>query len=401
MERRASRRRRCSSRYNGHLIGLTRLLYAVGIRVSGPDQLIFELFQVLSVAASACLLFVLLRRRIDSLIALVPAVLFLFLGSTTVLLEPNVAVFAQSTALGLGALIAAGRRDSLGDVLAFVLVLGGVLAFSLGIPFALGVGALIAARDDRFRRAWIVVVPLLLYVVWAIWAQRFDGALERGPDTGSLSNLLLAPNFAADSLAAAVAAVFGLGRDLVGTSSSGMIDLGWGRPLAVLLVGLVGVRVARGHLSAMGVAAAVVLVSYWTLGALNVGGLRLPETERYVFPAVALCLLLVAETVPSGIAVTRRISLAALAVLFIALPGNLFSLRVNGAGIREISAQSKALLATVELERDNIDPEFPSAPARWHPAITSRSPIASDRPESRRMSSPIRRSRSARPPTRT
>lgn len=347
--------------HNGHLIAVTRLMYAAGIRLTGTDQLPFQICQVVAVSASACLLFVLLRRRIDSLIALVAAVVLLFLGSTTVLVESNVAVFAQSTAFGLGALVALERRDRLGDVLGCALLLLGVLAFSLGIPFAIGAGVLIAARDDRLRRAWIVAVPLLLYLAWAIWAQQFAGdpsiTVERGPETGSIGNLLLAPNFAADSLAAAVAAVLGLGNDLAGTAGSGIIDIDWGRVLAVPLVAFVALSAARGQLSAMAWALIAVLLTFWILGVLNVGGLRLPQTERYVFPAVALCILILAEAIPLGMPVTRRMAIGAIALACFALPGNLSALRANGASIRETSARTKALLATVELERSNIDPE--------------------------------------------
>lgn len=362
--------------HNGHLIAVTRVLYAAGLRIFGPEQVVFQIAQIVAVSASAALLFVLLRRRIDSLLALAPSVLLLFLGSTTVLVDPNVAVFAQSTALGLGALLALDRGDRLGDAVACVLLLLGVMAFSLGVPFALGAGVAVAAGHGSARRAWIVAVPLLCYLAWVVWAQQFEGGeLEfggGGPEAGSISNLLLAPSFALDSLAAALAAATGLGRALIGAADQGLVDVGWGRVLAVALVGLVAIRGFRGRPSKTTIAVIVVLLTYWVLGAMNLSPLRLPQTERYAFPAVALCFLVLAEMLPRGMGVTRGSSIAAIALVLLALPGNLFALRTNAASIRTSSAKAKADLAVAELERANIDPDVEISPSLLKPVTAGR-----------------------------
>ena len=368
--------------HNGHLIALTRVLYAGGLRVFGPEQVVFQVFQIVAVSASATLVFVLLRRRMDSLLALAPTLVFLLLGSTTVLVDPNVAVFAQSTALGLGALLALDRGDRIGDAIACLLLLLGVLAFSLGVPFALGAAFMIAFTEGSLRRAWIVAVPLACYAAWVIWAQKFDaGGLEfggGGPETGSLINLLLAPNFALDSIAAALAGAFGLGRDLIGPANLGLLDVGWGRILALGAVALVAFRGFRYRPGLIPIALVLVLLSFWVLGAMNFSAVRLPGTERYAYPAVALGAIVLAEALPRDLRVTRAISCLAIAWVLFALPGNLFALRTNGENIRTNSAEVKADLAVAELERDNIDPAAEVSPTLLHPVTVARYLALSD-----------------------
>lgn len=348
--------------HNGHLIAVTRVQYWLGLQLFGSDGWVPLLFQIGYVAASALLLNALLRRRVDPLLALLPSVLLLFAGSMTVLIDPNVAVFAQSTAFGLGALLALERRTPRADALACGLLALGLAAFSLGVAFAVGAGVMVASRAEG-RRWWVVVAPLLGYAAWALWARSHfdDGSLEfggAGPGSGPLSNLLLAPTFALDSLAAALAAAAGLGRELAGISNLQLISINWGRVLAFALIALL---LARGTLRRRpeGIAVAIIpiLLVDWTLGALNFSLFRPPDTERYAFPAVALIMLLLAACFPGGARIGTRAALAALAVLLFALPGNLFALRLNAANIRDTSAIARAQLTAAEIASDAADPE--------------------------------------------
>ena len=205
------------------------------------------------------------------------------------------------------------------------MLLLGVLAFSAGVPIAIGIGALIAAGRDPLRRSWIVAGPLIAYVAWAIWARsEFGGGQFElgggGPETGALSNVLLAPAYSVDSLAAGLAAFAGLGRDLLQGPGSGVVDLSWGRPLALIFLALLGWMIARGARSRVALALGIALVVYWTLGALNTGYLRPPSADRYAFPVVVFGSLLFVELLPR-FSVTRQISIGALVLLAFALPG--------------------------------------------------------------------------------
>lgn len=286
-----------------------------------------------------------LRRRLGPVVALAPTLLILFLGSTPVLLAPYTWVFAQSTAAGLAALIALERRDRVGDAAACALLLLSVASFTLGIPFLVGVAILIALDPERFRRAWVVLVPVALYGAWFVWALKFDQA------SGSLWNVLSIPAFAADSLAAALGAMAGLGRDV----GDRLIDLSWGRILVPVVVALLVVRGLRVALTATALALIGILATFWIAGALD--GQRLPEIDRFVYPAAVVGVLLAAEMF-KDVRITGAGVVAVFAVLLLALPGNLLRLRETGAQLRLYSDVSRAQLAIVELQRDRVAPEF-------------------------------------------
>jgi hypothetical protein len=337
--------------HNGHLIALTRGLYSLVLRVFGAEPVAIEMIGIVSVAATACLAFVLLRRRIDVLPAAAGSCLILFLGCSPVLLDPTVAVFAQSTALGLGAIVALERRTLSGDVAACLLLLVGVAAFTVGLAFIAGCAVLVAVRRT-LRDAWIVVVPVAAYVAWWAWAQPSgDGTVE-----ASAANLLLIPSFVADSLAAGLAALAGLGLDLNATAGPGEIAVGWGRIMAIAFLLLLAYRARRGELTQPLVVYLVTALAYWTMGALvsdDEG--RGPLIDRYAFPSAVLCLLMVGELI-RPVRVSRRVIVGTLLVLAVALPPNLAQLRFEGQEIRARSEIAKADLGVAELARADIDP---------------------------------------------
>jgi hypothetical protein len=338
--------------HNGHLIAVTRAFYALSLRIFGTDPVAFEAFQITAVIATAVLLFVLLRQRIDSLVAASAAVLVLFLGSP-VILEPTVAVFAQSAALGLGALLALGRGDRVGDALGCLLLLAGVAAFSAGLAFVAGAAALVAARR-RWRDAWIVLVPLAAYVAWYAWASPSEAA---GSAEVSAANVLLIPSFAADSLAAGLAVLAGLGVDL-NEATPGLVSIGWGRIMAgafvLLLVYVYLIR--RRPLSAWVTALLVIALAYWSMQAIVSQEFRGPLLDRYVFLSAVLCVLLLVE-LARGVPTARLVVIAA-ALLAFALPPSLAQMRTTGNDMRARSELAKADLGAVELARDDLDPSM-------------------------------------------
>lgn len=339
-----------ASPHNGHPLIPTRFLHAFTLEVFGPEQFVIQLFTVAAVAASSLVLFLLLRKRLDPLIAVAPPILVLFLGTTTTPVDPNISAFAQSAALGLGALLALEREDRRGDLIAFVLLAVGVLTFSLGLPFALGAGVLILLQPDWRRRVWIVVVPAIIFAAWFLWARRFG----EGTDA-QLENLILAPSYAFDNLAAAFAALSGLDREYVDPNGYGLIDLGWGRILAAGFLALVALAVARGRFTARALACSAILVAYWTLGALAQGEDRFPQSVRYVW-VTAVLVAVVGYEVTAGWPVTRRVSIAVLAVLVLSLPINVDRMRYTGAILRQVSLEEAAEFTAIELQRDNVRP---------------------------------------------
>ncbi len=79
------------------------------------------------------------------------------------------------------------------------------------IPFVIGIVVELCWRDRSPRRAYVWVVPLVLYAIWWLGYHQSSNAAD---------NLTAAPAFAADLAASAIGGLFGLSID-------------WGRPLLV------------------------------------------------------------------------------------------------------------------------------------------------------------------------
>ena len=90
------------------------------------------------------------------------------------------------------------------DIVAAILLVVAILSLLIGVAFTGCAAALVISRRER-RRLWVAIVPLALFAIWWVWAQKYGG---RGQ---SAVNVLLAPSWAADSFAAACAALSGLG----------------------------------------------------------------------------------------------------------------------------------------------------------------------------------------------
>ena len=193
--------------FGGHLIAVTRLMFEANLRIFGPEHLPLQLAVIALTATSAALLFALVRRNVGPLPALAAAVVVLFLGTTPEVINGWATMWVQATAAGLGALVALERGSRRGDLLACMLLVAAVASFSVGVAFAIGVGAWILASGDR-RRLWIALVPLALFAAWWVWALQFDEGNQ------SAANALLSPVWALDSLAAGAAALTGVGVDL-------------------------------------------------------------------------------------------------------------------------------------------------------------------------------------------
>ena len=337
--------------HNSQLMALNRVLYAGVLGLFGPDYLVIRLAMIAAVAAAAVCLFLLLRSRLGEWIALAATTVVLFLGSTAVTVTPVTMPFAQAAAAGMAAFLALERRSSRGDVLACVLLVLSLLSWSTGIAFVAAAAAWILLEPGRRGRFFVFLIPAVLYGVWYLWSQRF------GQGVLSASNLLLIPNYAADSFAAAAGSLAGLNADFSGAPAGVTVEIGWGRVVAAVLSAAVIVRLRRAGASAALVAFLALLAVLWITGALGSGPLRPPEASRYVY-TVAIGVILVTAEAFRGVRVTPAVLLGVLAVMLIALPGNLVHLRETGAALRLTSAETRARLGVLELERPWVKPRF-------------------------------------------
>lgn len=345
--------------HNEHIVVIPLLLQQIYLAVFGMKTAMPEyVVEAAMLVASAWLLFVYARRRVGDWPAVIAAALLLFLGAAwETLLWPFEVCFVGPILFGIAMLLMLEREDRRGDVLACLFLLIAIAFNSLGVAFvAAGAVAILQRPRERpvlgrewvlavVRRAWIVAIPAALYLLWyAKWGSAATGAV-------TFDNLLTAPRYMFDCLAANLEAVAGL-------ATSEDATLGWGRPLAVLAIALV----ALGAWRRPGVYARVwpplaTLLVYWFLLALNHDQAREPNTSRYLYAGVAL-LLLVAVNLLQGVRPRPRVPTVAGVVAAIAIFSSLGLLKQGAEYLRGQAVSTKAALGVMDIARPVIDPAY-------------------------------------------
>jgi hypothetical protein len=258
------------------------------------------------------------------------------------------------------------ERDGRGSgPIACTLLLVSIACQTTGLAFVVGVAVFVLLRDDRRRRAWIFVVPLVLYVAWWIWARQFH------QDTVHLANVLLLPKYIASSFVAVAAAVSGF------TVRSGyspnafqppQSELSWAPAFGLVLAAALAYLVRRqGRIPRSLWVSAGALLAYWTLIGLVVGPARSPQEVRYMYPGAVL-LLLVFVDAARGLPIPRRALAAVFAGVALAVAGNLASLREGAAFLRAYANLARAQLAMIELAGPNAVRGF--NPAKQSPSVS-------------------------------
>lgn len=331
---------------NGHLAVIPILITKASLWLFGAGTVPLRLVAVATHLSIAAMLFVLLRRALGALWALVPVVLFLFLGAAVdVLVGSHAMPIELSVAGGLGAWLTLRPHALGGDVAACALLMVGIASNGFVLPFLAG-AAVIVWLDTRsgWRRQWIVAVPLALYLLWRLTAG------SSGESDFAISNLAGLPAFAFDSLAAELASVSGLFTEPGGTQN--VFQLGPGQALAG--VGLVGIGAAvavRGYRPPRpAVPALVGLLTLWIATGMVASPARQPDVARYIYAGVALLLLLAGEAIAGQPSERRRaLALALSGVCALGLAPNLKAIRDGGAFFREQSSQDRAVFAAADL----------------------------------------------------
>jgi hypothetical protein len=265
-----------------------------------------------------------------------------------------------SVAAGLGALLALEHGTRRGDATACALLVLSLATFSIGLAFLVGIAISILARSERWRRAWVFVLPLGLYAAWWLWATDTGDAGEGA----QLANALLIPNYIADSLAAVMGALAGLNYDFSNPSPevvSDTVELRWGRVLAVIAAVGLALRIRRGNVPPSLWCSLGIVLTYWALGALVVSDLRPPALERYMYMG-AIGVLLVATDSAREVGFSKLGLTLLFAACAFSLATNIAHMRDGAASFRNTySPGVRAELAMFELARDNVGRDFPRA----------------------------------------
>lgn len=342
--------------HNEHIVvipvAITKVLLEVfGMTSNTPEQVAMGL----TLFAAAILLFVYVRRRTNPWLALMAASLMLFLGSGwPILLWPFENEFTLPIVFGLAALLLLDREDTKGDVWACVMLVLGVLSGSLGVSFGLaaGVDFLLKRKTRGWKRAYVFLVPGLVYLGWyAGWGNEAETHI-------TLDNVLNSPVYVMEGFASAMGSLAGLSK----TPASGPASLDFGAPLLVAAIALAGFGLWRRPGLSRGfwpVAAAG--LSYWLLAAFNFIPGREAASVRYVY-AGAIFILLIAAELLRGVRWNRDALLVAGAVVIVAIIPNLGYMKTGGEWEREQSVFTRADLAALEIARGHVDPGFTLTP---------------------------------------
>ena len=340
---------------NGHLVLTGRLVHAAILNLFGADYLVYRLLTAGSVLLMAGLFFVLAKRRIGPVAALAPTLVLLFYGSDAEhVISGNGFAFILALAAGIGALLALEREDLSGDLGACLLLCLTVATYSVGLAFVAGAAVLIMIGADRWRRAWVFLVPGLLYVAWFLWSRASGAGVSSPETTGGLeaSNLLLVPNWALNSLAAVGSSLVGLNYPPLGR--------GWGPLVAVVALAALGWRLWRGSIPRWLWAAMALPAVLWVIEAVAAAPpSRVPQSSRYLLSG-AIAVLIVAVEAARDVRFGRRGILALYAVAAIGVLTNIALLRNGERDMRDKSKVVAPELTAVEIAGGRLGPQPPA-----------------------------------------
>lgn len=352
---------------NQHLSVLVLLLTKFGLDTWGTAGafLPFKLMEVAGALALGALVYAFARPRVGPLVALAPAMIPMYLGTATViLLQPLIGLqVLYSIAFGVGAFVALDRKSVGGDVAACVLTVLSLASFSIGIAFLGGVAVAVLLTPDRFRRAYVFLIPAILYGAWRIWANKYGTA--GGPE---MANVPAVPFYYTDSIATNVTALFGLAQ-LIGPGPGTSLFLEGFRfeaaaisfvftALEVAFVVFAARRLqAYRPLSPTFWAALTVLLVLWTIQGLVLVVGRTPGESRYIYPGVIALALLVVEAV-RNVRFSRLTTVAILALTVVGIVGNLPRFNYGRDLIVYLAPRTLAYTGLMDMVGKQADPEY-------------------------------------------
>jgi hypothetical protein len=338
--------------HNEHIVilpvAVTKVLLAVfGMSSNVPEQVAMGA----TILAAAILLYVWLRRRLDPWLATFGAVLFLFLGSAwPTLLWPFENEFTLPVVFGLAGLLLLEREDAKGDAWACVMFVLGTISGSLGVCFiaAAFVDFVFKRREHGWRRGYVFVVPLLVYLAWyAGWGHAAEHHI-------TIHNILQSPQYVMEGFASSLDSLAGLST--VPVNSVGFND--WGRPLVVGAIGLIAFAQWRrpGFTRTFWVVTALA-ISYWLLAAFDFVPGREASASRYVYAGALFTLLMIAELLRPWRFNGRALFIAAGLVALAILP-NLAQMKDGSRWEKEQSVYTRADIGAMEIARDTVSPYY-------------------------------------------
>jgi hypothetical protein len=342
--------------HNEHIVVIPVLITQLFLRIFGmtsamPEFVLLTIFLL----ATAALVFEYVRRRIGPWPGLFAAALILFLGPAfEVLLWTFEISYVGSMVFGLLMLLALEERTRRADIVACVALLLCFGFSSLGIAFAVaGITSILVGPRTTWRgRAFVVVIPIVLYAIWWLgWGHNAETHL-------TLHNVLASPNYVFEEVAVGVGALTGLGT----STESFTVDQTWGRIFLVALVIGIGVLIRnRKRVDPIVWPIAVAAVFNWFLTAFNDIAGRDPDVSRYQYLSAVLILLLIAALL-RGTRISRNWLIVGAIGTALAIGPNLVILRDGRDYFLNETVITRSDTAALEIARKTVPPEFAFGP---------------------------------------
>ena len=233
------------------------------------------------------------RRHWGPWWGLAPVLLLVTLGPGGVtILWPFQDGYALAVAFGLLALIVLERGGRWADPICCLALLISLGSASQGIGFVVGAGIMIVLRGNWRRRAWVVAVPVVLYLAWYAKYAHQHSETHLSLWGTSLSYIM-------QSLSATAAGTAGLSSV---SPQTGTLDITFGVPIAIAFVFAIAAAARRGWRPGpifWGCAATLVVV--WFAASLSNSATipRPPNDPRYLSSDAALLMVCVCAAVPA------------------------------------------------------------------------------------------------------
>jgi hypothetical protein len=333
--------------HNGHLVLGGRLIFKALFELAGTSYFVFRAVEVAGFLICVGLFYALARRKTTPFIALAFSVSLLFLGyAQETLLWPFDLHTVYALAFGLGALLALElRSDRRGDIAACALLILSVLTLEVGLAFVVGAAVSVLLRDDRWRRAWIFLAPLVLYGIWWLWARKFD------QEAVTLTNVHLISIDLAGALSAVAGSLFGVNPTGPDVPADVTTITAAGTVLAGFAVAGLALRIKRGNVpQTLWVSLAVVL-AYWLT--IAIGG-RAPDSSRYILVGAVMVLLIAADAI-RDVRFSPLATAGFFCVIALAIPANVAKLYDGRAARKSVAAVSGAEYAMLELAKGRVE----------------------------------------------
>jgi hypothetical protein len=348
-----------------HLVLIPILIYKVMLSVFGATSYLpFRLLTALDLVIVALVVGVICRRAWGKWWGLAPVLLLVTLGQgATSTLSPFQSGYALAVSAGLVALVALGSRRRHSDVVACAALIMSLASESQGIGFLAGAAVVLFIRGDWRRRAWVVLVPAVLYGLWYLKYGHQASETEL-----SLWNTSLV--YTVQGLSATISALLALSTV---SSQTGLLDPTLGQPLALAAVAGIAYAAWRGWRarSLFWGVAGTLLVLWVAASVSNTAAIpRPPEDPRYLFANAPLLLVCVCIAVPRP-RLPRGGQIAACAALAVIAATNASQYGPTHDSLSTQQVATRAEVGALEILRglvpSNFSPVVAGAPGVVYP----------------------------------